>query len=362
MSRLYRYILITASYLMFLSLLLPGSASASQVYGHLYFAEALLQTEAGSYLARQNNTRAAFLLGSLSPDSTWIGHMLTQPEVRARLMQRYEVEFPSFLPEHATYIDDIHQKLPRQFTLQLIQAALTEEEQAFAIGWLSHYAVDSFMHDLINRHGGFVSNPDLFDSAEMKQHDYLEALEMKHVLQLNGFRLRDGADAAGQSKLPLQMLHGVFAAMYSDNPYYAEHRSDFNRVMTLSSHLMLDSTRWYGYQSQHTPAQIKRMKKLIRRFRPHQGKLLEVLPDLPPLKQYETEKSTGQFLPDWQLRSRQLIESSHLLIVNATAYYWWRNRTNPVASEIAAETLNRLQTELTRMNPADNLMQPRQHY
>ena len=76
MSRLYRYILIIGSYFMLLSLL-PGSAAASQVYGHLYFAEALLQTEAGSYLARQGNTRAAFLLGSLSPDSAWIGHMLS---------------------------------------------------------------------------------------------------------------------------------------------------------------------------------------------------------------------------------------------------------------------------------------------
>ena len=26
---------------------------------------------------------------------------------------------------------------------------------------------------------------------------------------------------------------------------------------------MFDSTRWYGYQSQHTPAEIERMKKLI---------------------------------------------------------------------------------------------------
>lgn len=342
--------------------LLSGTAAASQVYGHLHFAETLLQTETGSYLARQNNTRAAFLLGSIAPDSTWIGHMLTQPEVRARLIQRYEVKFPPDLPEHAAYIDDIHQKLPRQFALQLIRVALTEEEQSFAIGWLLHYAVDSFMHDLINRHGGFVSNPDLFDSAAMKQHDYLEALEMRHVLQLNGYRLRDAADAAGQSKLPLQLLHGVFAATYPDNLYYAEHRSDFNRVMALSSHLMLDSTRWYGYQSQHTPAQIARMKRLIRRFRPHRGKLLEVLPDLPSLKKYAAEKSTGHFLPDWQLLSLQLTDSSNSLLINATAYYWWRNREGPLSSVIAAEAFNRLQTELIRINPADNLMQPRQHF
>ncbi len=343
--------------------LLPGSAAASQVYGHLYFAEALLQTEAGSYLARQGNTRAAFLLGSLSPDSAWIGHMLSQPEVRARLMQRYEVKFPLDLPEHSSYIDDIHQKSPSQFALQLLRAAQTEEEQAFAIGWLSHYAVDAFVHDLINRHGGYVSNPDLFDSTAMKQHDYLEALEMRHVLQLNGVRLREAADAAKQSKLPLQLLHGVFADTYPGNPYYAEYRSDFNRFMALSSHLMFDSTRWYGYQSQHTPAEIERMKKLIRRFRPHQGKLLEILPDLPSLKKYAAEKSTGQFLPDWQLRSRQQTDSAHSLLISATAYYWWRNRANSlIAREIAAETFNRLQDELRRINPADNLMQPRQLY
>ena len=345
-----------------LSILLPCSATASQVYGHLYFAEALLKSEAGSYLDRQNHTRAAFLLGSLSPDSAWIGHMLTQPEVRARLMQNYAVKFPGQLPEHASYIDDVHQKLPSQFSLQLIKAAQTEEEQAFAIGWLSHYAVDAFIHDLINRHDGFVNNPDLFDSAAMKQHDYLEALEMRHVFQLDGIRLRDAANSASQSKLPLQLLQSVFAATYSDNPYYSEYRADFNRFMVLSSRLMLDSTRWYGYQSQHTPVQIERMKKLIRRFRPQQGKLLEVLPDLPPLKKYESEKSAGQFLPDWQLRSRQLSESSHSLIVNATAYYWWRSRASSLAGEIAADSIKRLQAELERINPAGNLMQPRQNY
>jgi hypothetical protein len=256
----------------------------------------------------------------------------------------------------------MHPISPSQFSLQLIKSARTDEEQAFAIGWLSHYAVDAFIHDLINRHGGFVSNPDLFDSAAMKQHDYLEALEMRHVLQLNGVQLRDAAAAASQSKLPLQLLQSVFADIYSDNRYYSEYRSDFNRFMVLASRLMLDSTRWYGYQSQHTPVQIERMKKLIRRFRPQQGKLLEVLPDLPPLKKYETEKSTGQFLPDWLLRSRHLNESSHSLIVNATAYYWWQTRTSSLASEIAADSINRLQAELERINPAGNLMQPRQNY
>jgi hypothetical protein len=87
-----------------LSLMLPCSVAASQVYGHLYFAEALLKSEAGSYLDLQNHTRAAFLLGSLSPDSAWIGHMLTQPEVRARLMHKYAVKFPNQLQEHASYI------------------------------------------------------------------------------------------------------------------------------------------------------------------------------------------------------------------------------------------------------------------
>lgn len=342
--------------------LLPANASASQVYGHLYFAEMMLRTEPGSYINRHDSSRAAFLLGSLSPDSAWIAHMLTQPEVRSRLMQRYEVKFPRNLPEHTSHIEDIHQKLPRHFALQLIRAAVSDEEQAFAIGWLSHYAADSYMHDLINRHGGFVEDSDHFDSAAMKMHDYLEALEMRHVFQLDGELLRNAADAASHSKMPLKLLQDVFANIYPNNPYFTEHSQDFNRYMTLSSKLMLDSTRWYGYQSQHSPIEIERIKRLIRRFRPNQGKLLDILPNLPTMQQYETEKASGPFLRAWRQRSLQLNERFHALLVNATAYYWWRSRRSPLSRQIADLAIDRIDAELQGMNPADNLMQPRQAY
>jgi hypothetical protein len=339
----------------------PAIATASQVYGHLYFAEIMLDSLAGHSIAMQHNTRSAFLLGSISPDAAWVAHLLTQPEARQRLSQKYEVKFPSKYRQHLTYIDDIHTRRPTDFSLQLVALAVTAEEKAFAIGWLSHYAVDSFIHDLINHHGGYVSNPDLFDSAGIKTHDKLEAWEMRHVLQLDGHRLRNEAAEMYQEKLPLSLLFRTYSRLYPLNHYYQDHPQDFRQYMALGSQLMLDSTRWYGYQSEHTPAEIYRMKKLIRRFRPRQGRLLEVLVDLPSQKEYEAEKSSFAFLIDWQSRSLQVAASTHSLLNNAVAYYWWRDRNGSFAGKMADDSLQQLRKELQRINPADNLMLPRQN-
>ena len=341
---------------------LPANAAASQVYGHLYFAGVMLDSSAGRSIALHNNTRSTFFLGSIAPDAAWVAHLLTQPEVRQRLSEKYEVQFPAKYRQHSTYIDDVHKLQPTAFSLQLVAMAGTAEEKAFAIGWLSHFVVDSFIHDLINRHGGYVNNPDLFDTAAMKTHDKLEAWEMRHVLQLDGLRLRSAAAEIDQCSLPLSLLRRTFARSHPFNRYYLDHQSDFGQYTTLASQLMLDSTRWYGYQSEHTPAEIYRMKKLIRRFRPRQGRLLEVLVDLPPQNQYEAEKSSFSFLIDWKTRSQQVAESSQRLMANAAAYYWWRDRNGEFAGKMAADSLHRILTELDRINPADDLMLPRQNF
>ena len=340
----------------------PTSAAASQVYGHLYFAGIMLDSKAGRSIAMQSSTRSAFLLGSIAPDAAWVAHLLTQPDVRQRLSKKYEVKFPAKFRQHSTFIDDIHEHKPADFSLKLVALADTADEKAFAVGWLSHYAVDSFIHDLINQYGGYVNNPDQFDSDAMKTHDNLEAWEMRHVLMLEGHHLRTEADEIYQEKLPLSLLLRTYSRLYPFNHYYQDHPQDFSQFMSLGSQLMLDSTRWYGYQSEHTPAEIYRMKKLIRRFRPRQGRLLEVLVDLPSVQKYQTEKASFAFLIDWQTRSQHATASSQRLMSDAVSYYWWRDRNGAFANKMADESLQRIQVELQRINPNDNLMLPRQKY
>ena len=339
---------------------LPQSIYASQVYGHLYFADLMLQTNSGKYLALQDKTRNSFYGGSIAPDSAWIAHMITNPTTHERLRQTYGIKFPGNLSPVSSQFDDVHQLRPTQVSLQLLVSANSEEERAFAIGWLSHYVVDSFIHDLINQHGGYVSDPTQFDDPAMKLHDRLESLEMRHVLELRGNSLRSIALELHNATLPASYLRTTLKKAYPQNSFYENHSQYFLRTFHLASELMLDSTRWYGYQSEHSPAEIARMKKLIRRFRPKVGKVMDVLTDLPSLQDYRQNLIRGTFISAWTIRSEELQKSSRFLMDNCAAYYWWKDRPTPTGREMSASALSHIENEMRRINPADDLMQPRQ--
>jgi len=113
---------------------LPQSIYASQVYGHLYFAGLMLETDSGKYLAFQDKTRNAFYGGAIAPDSAWIAHMITNPPIHERLRQKYGVKFPGNLNPVPSQFDDVHQLQPAQLSLQLLVSAKSEEDRAFAIG------------------------------------------------------------------------------------------------------------------------------------------------------------------------------------------------------------------------------------
>ena len=345
--------------ILLLGVLSPQTVFASQVYGHLYFANLMLETKSGKYIALQDSTRNAFYGGSIAPDAAWIAHMITNPTIHERLHQKYGIKFPGNLRPVSSQFDDVHQLRPTQASLQLLVSANSEEDRAFAIGWLSHYVVDSFIHDLINQHGGYVRDPTQFDDPAMKMHDRLEALEMRHVLELRGNSLRSVAQELQNATLPVTFLRTTLNKAYPENFFYNNHSQYFLRTFHVAYELMLDSTRWYGYQSEHSPMQIARMKRLIRRFRPKVGKVLEVLTDLPSLQDYRQNLVRGNFISDWTLRSEDLQKSSRFLMDNCAAYYWWKDRSTPLGLEMSASYLSHIESEMRRINPADDLMQPR---
>lgn len=345
--------------ILLLGALSPQSTLASQVYGHLYFADLMLETNSGKYLALQDKTRNSFYVGSIAPDSAWIAHMITNPTIYERLRKKYGMNFPGNPSPVSSQFDDVHQLQPTQVSLQLLVSANSEEERAFALGWLSHYVVDSFMHDLINRHGGAVSDPTKFDDPAMKLHDRLESLEMRHVLELRGIALRSAARELHNVTLPSSFLRTTLNKAYSQNTFYKNHSQYFLRTFHLASELMIESTRWYGYQSEHSPAEIARMKRLIRRFRPKVGKVVDVLTDLPSMQDYRQNLMHGAFISDWAIRSEELQKSSRFLMDNCAAYYWWKDHPTPLGREMSAAVMSHIEGEMRRINPADDLMQPR---
>ncbi len=348
--------------ILFFFLLVPSTpqlACASQVYGHLYFADIMLNSPSGNFLDRQDQTRTAFFLGSLAPDSAWLAHMISSPRINGQLQQQYGITLPKNLRPVSAQLDDVHELLPTKVALQLLVSAEQPSDRAFAIGWLSHYIVDSFIHDLINRHGGYVVDPTRFDDPAMKRHDRLETLEMRHVLELQGPRLRDIAFQTRGAPLPGTFLRLALEKAYPQNTFYGRHPEYFLRTISLASGLMIDSTRWYGYQSEHSEAEIARMKRLIRRFRPSAGKVLSVLTDLPSMHEYRRTLVNGPFIADWNIRAGEVAQTSRYLMDQCAAYYWWRDRNTDFGLQMSAEALYRIESEMHRINPQDNLMQPK---
>jgi len=336
----------------------PQLACASQVYGHLYFAGIMLDSPSGRFLDHQDQTRTAFFLGSLAPDSAWLAHMISSPRINGQLQKQYGITLPRNLRPVSAQLDDVHEVLPKKVTLQLLVSAGQPTDRAFAIGWLSHYIVDSYIHDLINHYGGFVVDPTRFDDPAMKLHDRLEALEMRHVLELQGETLRNIAYQTRSARLPGAFLRSALEKAYPQNTFYGRHPEYFLRTFSLASGLMIDSTRWYGYQSEHSATEISRMKRWIRRFRPSAGKVLSVLTDLPPLHEYRNTLVNGPFIADWNLRAAEITQTSRYLMNQCAAYYWWRDRNNELGLQMSAEALRRIESEMRRINPRDNLMQP----
>ena len=337
----------------------PQLVCASQVYGHLYFAGIMLDSPSGRFLDHQDQTRTAFFLGSLAPDSAWMAHMISNPQVNGRLQTQYGITLPKNLRPVSSQLDDVHLVLPTKVSLQLLVAAEKMEDRAFALGWLSHYIVDSYIHDLINQYGGFVVDPTHFDDPVMKLHDRLEALEMRHVLELQGTRLRDISFQTRGAQPPGGYLRMALGKVYATNTFYNRHPEYFLRTFTLASSLMIDSTRWYGYQSEHSEAEIARMKRLIRRFRPSASKVLSVLPDLPSLHEYRNNLVNGPFIADWKIRAGEVAQTSRYLMDQCAAYYWWRDRNTDLGLQMSAEALHRVESEMRRINPRNNLMQPK---
>ena len=337
----------------------PQLACASQVYGHLYFADIMLNSPSGSFIDRQDQTRTAFFLGSLAPDSAWLAHMISSPRINGQLQKQYGITLPKKLRPVSSQLDDVHEVQPTKITLQLLVSAEQPADRAFAIGWLSHYIVDSFIHNLINQHGGYVADPTRFDDPAMKRHDRLETLEMRHVLELQGSRLRDIAFQTRSARLPATFLRSALEKAYPQNTFYGRYPNYFLKLFSLASGLMIDSTRWYAYQSEHSEAEIARMKRLIRRFRPSAGKVLSVLTDLPSMHEYRNTMVNGPFIADWNIRAGEVAQTSRYLMDQCAAYYWWRDRNNELGLQMSTEALHRVESEMRRINPRDDLMQPK---
>ena len=149
---LHRIVLVCCGLL----LLLP--AFAGQIPSHIYIALGGRQFLSGPARAAVDAHLDAYLSGAQGPDICGV------------VMPKLNVASWFTAIGEETHYDP----LKAQLVLNMLDCAQTDREKAYALGWISHYVNDIFVHELVNNYGGFY---ELYGS----HHKLLEQLENKHV-------------------------------------------------------------------------------------------------------------------------------------------------------------------------------------
>jgi len=140
---------------------MPGVAG--QMAGHTYVALQAKRFLSGPARAAVDANLNAYLSGAQGPDV--LGVVMTKLDTASA--------FTSVGKE--THYSDRKAEL----AVNLLDCATTDEERAYALGWMTHYANDIFVHSVVNDYGGYYEKDD-------KHHKVLEQLETKHVFSKLG--------------------------------------------------------------------------------------------------------------------------------------------------------------------------------
>ncbi len=339
-----------------LAVLSPATAGASQVHGHLLFAGGMLVGPVARYLADDPKLVRMYLLGAAAPDSLWMAHLATVPEVRALLKERYRVDLAQYVEPLPSPVADVHRARPVKVALSLLAAARTPEESAYALGWISHFIADARIHALVNRWGGFYDGDIGPDDARYAAHNSLEALESRHVLT----RYRDDLDvkyfAEEDARSPGDFVVRALAAAYPVSPAFRPPEADaFIRLLDKTDALLFLSSRWAYYQGTHDPREIARAKGLLKRFRPELGRMTEVLTDLPGREEYLKTLVRSPFIGEWEIARKDILADGREILPLCVLYLWQRQH----GADGADGLLERIGGKLRCLAPGDDLINPR---
>lgn len=154
------FVRITAVFLL-LAVLLAGGlpARAGQITGHTYVALSALRFLSGPARAMVDANMDAYLSGAQGPDICGV----VMPKLNT-------LSYFTAVGEETHYSDR-----KAELALNLLDCATTDQERAYALGWMTHYVNDIFVHGVVNNYGGFYEK-------EPAHHKVLEQLETKHIL------------------------------------------------------------------------------------------------------------------------------------------------------------------------------------
>jgi len=137
------------------------SARAGQMAGHEYTALSAMTWLSGTARDVVEANQDAYLSGAQGPDTTGI------------------VMFNLNMVNDAVGEESHYSAKKAELALAILDAAKTDRDKAFALGWMTHYINDLFVHPVVNDYGGYYA-------VDPKHHKELEQLETKHVLLNHG--------------------------------------------------------------------------------------------------------------------------------------------------------------------------------
>ncbi|HEY3397834.1 MAG TPA: VWA domain-containing protein [Armatimonadota bacterium] len=204
---------LTAACAALLLLCLTPCLYASQSPGHTYVALRAAAACGDDLKALIDANRAAYLAGAAGPDIAYTGHYFMLGIAGAS---------SGWLASGAQPGTESHDLRPGDIANALLMNAKTDQEKAFALGWLTHYTVDESIHTLVNQYGGYYTT----DSV---RHKHLEMVECEHALSQEGTYALDLYVTSAQS-VPAEFVSRCFAATYAKDPNAAAYKpySTFN--------------------------------------------------------------------------------------------------------------------------------------
>ncbi len=186
---------------LFLLLICSAQAWAGQMGGHIYSALLAKQYLSGSARRAVDAHLDLYLSGAQGPDICGV----VMPELNT-------VSFFTAIGGETHYSEK-----KALLALNLLDCATTDGERAYALGWITHYINDMFVHETVNNYGGYYKE---FGA----HHKELEMLEQKHVLARHADLVTPGRSTTipttGGKADFANFIFDAYHRTYPDNPIY----------------------------------------------------------------------------------------------------------------------------------------------
>ncbi len=347
-------------------------AYCGQMSSHVYTAirsKALLSGNAAKYV---NENEAEYLTGSQGPDI--VG-----------------VVMPAL--DSASFFDSVGEEThynyrKNELAVNILDAARTDKEKAYAIGWITHYFNDINVHPVVNEFGGFYK-------IAPAHHKELEQLETKHVIAAHSdivTKERSELDlAAIQGKVTTpyvraqdrdpdepvvkqgptfgEFIFDAYHTTYPDNDLYkndqllVKNRSYFCERMLEASGYCADASKQFydtatkkDKEGKHSWALSTWKFPDMPSFEAYDNffKVMELTKQEPERNklaltiQVNDTKIYGRFLADWEVAADKAVSDSKAALATLSRYM---DETDPTKKAT-------IRTELVNLVPKKNLDQP----